>query len=154
MRRMLALVSLVAFSSLGCALFWPAAEIVTYPMDKDGKFSEAQQSYTNNIRYGLFDEALTAVEPELQPRFREVTRKFEDVRFTGYRIESVDLDVLATKATVVVVYKGYFLNSPYEREMRLVQKWRRAVPTQNWYVTPELDKLLGADYALRAISRR
>ena len=34
------------------------------------------------------------------------------------------------------------LSSPFEREMRVVQRWRRQVPTHNWYVTPDFDALL------------
>jgi hypothetical protein len=37
----------------------------------------------------------------------------------------------------VVIYRGYWLSSPFEQETRVVQQWRRAAPTQNWYVTPD-----------------
>ena len=152
----LSIAALVASAALtlGCGLVFSVAEVVTYPMDKDGTFHEAQLNYTNNIRYGLYDDAREAVEPELHAAFDELAYRIRDVRFTGYRIESVDLDPMATHATVVVLYTGYGLGSPYEREVRLVQKWRRAVPSQDWYVTPELDKLLDPKALDEAVSLR
>jgi hypothetical protein len=56
-------------------------------------------------------------------------------------IEEIDIDELETSATVTVRWRGFWLDSPFEREIRTTQRWRRAFPTQNWYVTPELEAL-------------
>jgi hypothetical protein len=43
----------------------------------------------------------------------------------------------------VVRCRGYWLSSPFEREMRVFQRWRRQVPAHNWYVTPDFEALFG-----------
>jgi hypothetical protein len=83
------------------------------------------------------------VEPELQPRFQEAMDRFRELRFSDYSTESIDINPARTQATAVVRFRGYSLSSPFEREIRIVQRWRRQVPTQNWYVTPDFDTLLG-----------
>lgn len=126
----------------GCSVLLPVVGAATYPLDKQGTFEEAQQSYTSNLRYGLYDDAKPFVEPELQARFEAETRRFREMRFSDYRVESIEIDALRAKATAVVVFRGYWLSSPYEREMRAVQHWRRELPTQNWFVTPDFESLL------------
>lgn len=126
----------------GCMLVLGAAEVATYPLNKKGKFEVAQKKYTTNIRYGLYDEALGFVEPEEQARFRQEMVRLREVRFSDYRIESIQMNPGRTQATAHVMLKGYWLSSPFEQEVRAVQKWRRAAPTQNWYVTPDWTALL------------
>ena len=142
MRLLVSLLALSACLLSGCAVGLGIAEVVTYPLDKKETFKEAQKKYTANIRYGLFEDATPFVEPELQPRFQEAIPRFRELRFSDFRIESIDIDSKKTRATAVVQYRGYWLSSPYERKIRVVQHWRRQVPTQNWYVTPDFDTLL------------
>ena len=134
----------------GCAVLFPVAAVATYPLDKKATFEEAQERYTSNIRFGLYDDALPFVEPELQPRFRAALGELHEVRFSDYLVESVDLDKARTRATVVVRYRGYWLSSPFEREVRITQRWRRRLPTQNWYVTPDFDSLVTPGSAVSA----
>lgn len=126
----------------GCAVIWPFAAAVTAPMDKKGTFEEIQARYTANIRYGLLEEALPLVEPELQPRFREAMQRLRELRLSESVVESIEIDPARTRATAWVLYRGYWLSSPFEREVRVEQQWRRAAPSQRWYVTPPLDALL------------
>ena len=56
--------------------------------------------------------------------------------------ERVRAPGLRTSATAVVVFRGQWLASPYEREWRSVQHWRRELPSKDWYVTPDFDALL------------
>jgi hypothetical protein len=127
----------------GCAVFMQGAAVATYPLDKKATFEEAQHRYTTNIRFGLFEDAKPFVEPELQPRFQEAMHRFRELRLSDYSTESLDINPARTEATAVVLFRGYWLSSPYEREIRVVQRWRRQVPTQNWFVTPDLPALLG-----------
>ena len=76
-------------------------------------------------------------------RFQEEMDRFRELRFSDYSTESIDINPGRTQATAVVRFRGYWLSSPFEREIRVVQRWRRQVPTQNWYVTPDFDALLG-----------
>ena len=52
------------------------------------------------------------------------------------------MDALKTEARAVVVYRGYWLSSPFEREIRVVQHWHRTPPSQDWYIRPDFDALL------------
>ncbi len=139
----LATVSLAALWGLGCAVGLEAAGVVTAPMNKRGQFEEIQGRYTADIRFGLFEEAKAYVEPDLQPRFIQEIPRFEQIRFSDHQVESIELDGLRTQATVVVRYRGYWLSSPFEREVRVTQRWRRAAPSQQWFVTPDFETLLG-----------
>jgi len=135
----------LALSSLalcGCMLAVEAVGVATYPLNKKGKFDVAQKKYTTNIRYGLYDDALGFVEPEQQTRFRDEMDRLREVRFSDYRIDSIQMNPTRTEATAHVLLRGYWLSSPFEQEVRAVQKWRRAAPSQNWYVTPDWTALL------------
>ena len=143
MRFLVPLLALSAWLLGGCAVLMQGAAVATYPLDKKGTFEEIQQHYTSNIRFGLFEDAKPFVEPELQPRFQEAMDRFRELRFSDYATESIDINPARTQATAVVRFRGYSLSSPFEREIRVVQRWRRQVPTQNWYVTPDFDTLLG-----------
>ncbi|MBW2279288.1 MAG: hypothetical protein JRG76_02285 [Deltaproteobacteria bacterium] len=126
----------------GCMPALQLVGLATYPLNKKGKFEDVQSSYTSNLRYGLYDEAKAFVEPELRARFAEAARRYSELRLSDHRLESIEIDALRTEAIAVVVFRGYWLSSPYEREMRSVQRWRRQVPTQNWFVTPDFDALI------------
>ena len=142
MRVGMIVVALSTSALIGCSLVLPVIGVATYPLDKQGKFEEAQEKYTSNLRYGLYDDAREFVEPEFQARFSEATHRFRELRLSDYRVESIDMDPLRSEAVAVVVFRGYWLSSPYEREMRVVQRWRRVLPTQNWFVTPDLEAMI------------
>lgn len=134
--------ALAATGTTGCMLAMGAAAVATYPMNTKGKFEDVQKRYTSDLRFGLSEEALGFVEPELQPRFRQEMERLREVRFSDFWIESIEFDAARTKATAVVGYRGYWLSSPFEQKARVVQRWRRLAPSQNWYVTPDFSNLL------------
>ncbi|MBW2244013.1 MAG: hypothetical protein JRH01_18690 [Deltaproteobacteria bacterium] len=142
MRTAPILIVLLAMALSGCAVIFPVAEVVTRPMDKKGTFEDIQRVYSANIRFGLYDDVVPMVEPALQERFRGEISRFRELRFSDVRTESIEMDALRTQARVVVVYRGYSLSSPFEREFRVVQQWKRTPPSQNWYITPDFDGLL------------
>lgn len=142
MGRITAFLSLCALALSACNLTLPVAKVLTYPLDKKATFEEAQARFTNDIRYGLYDEAAALVEPDLQARFKSHVDRFREIRFSDYTVERIDIDTARRNATAVVRYRGYWLSSPFEQEIVAVQRWRRAAPTENWYVTPDFDALL------------
>lgn len=153
MRIVPILMFLLVTALAGCAVIFPVAEVVTRPMDKKGTFQDIQRVYTSNIRYGLYDEVLPMVEPALRERFRAEMSRFRELRFSDVRTESTAMDALRTKARVVVIYRGYSLSSPFEREFRVVQQWRRTPPSQNWYVSPDFDGMLSPKDVSRETSQ-
>jgi hypothetical protein len=56
-------------------------------------------------------------------------------------IEEVELDESGTTAVATVRWRGHWLDSPFERELRTTQRWRRDEATRQWFVTPELEAL-------------
>jgi hypothetical protein len=46
-----------------------------------------------------------------------------------------------TPACRLLVYRGYWLSSPFEREVRVVQQWRQQ-RSFDWVVEPDLDALM------------
>ena len=99
------------------------------------------RSYVNDVRFRLFDAAVAFVEPDLRSQFRGATDYLRTIRFTGVTIEEVALDELGTTAIATVRWRGHWLQSPFERELRTTQRWRRDETSQKWYVTPELEAL-------------
>lgn len=97
--------------------------------------------YANDVRFRLFDSAVNLVEPDLRPQFRAATDHLRTIRFTGVTIEKVEVDELGTSAVATVRWRGHWLDSPFERELRTTQRWRRDATGHNWYVTPELEAL-------------
>ena len=69
--------------------------------------------------------------------------RFRQIRFSDHQIQRIEMDGLRTQATARVRYRGYWLSSPFEREVVVVQHWRREVPTQRWFVTPDFETMLG-----------
>jgi hypothetical protein len=101
----------------------------------------AVRRYANDVRFRLFDSAVNFVEPDLRSEFRVATDHLRTIRFTGVTIEQVELDELGTTAIATVRWRGHWLQSPFERELRTTQRWRRDEASQKWYVTPELEAL-------------
>ena len=66
--------------------------VAFHPLDNKKTFEEAQKRYRNNIRFGMFEDALPFVEPELQPRFQEAIRELRELRFREYRVESIEIE--------------------------------------------------------------
>jgi hypothetical protein len=97
--------------------------------------------YVNDVRFRLFDSAVGFVEPDLRPQFRAATDYLQTIRFTGVTIEEVDVDETGNAAVATVRWRGHWLQSPFERQLRTTQRWRRDASSNTWYVTPELEAL-------------
>jgi hypothetical protein len=102
---------------------------------------EVVRRFTNDIRFRQFDSAVGFVEPDLRPQFRAATDQLQTIRFTGVTVEQVELDADARSAVATVRWRGHWLQSPFERELRTTQRWRRDAERHTWYVTPELEAL-------------
>jgi hypothetical protein len=130
----------------------PIGKVVSAPFGKKQTFEEIQRRYTSDVHYGLYDRAIQVVEPELRPRFREMASALDELRITSIEVDSLTIDSRRANATVQVRYRGYWLSSPIEREVTVTQRWRRDVPTDDWYVTPEFDDVLEAARRLAPVS--
>ena len=146
--RVLALSALLASWMLtGCSGVLPLEGATTPPLKRRASFEEAQQAYTSSLRFGLYEDAKPFVEPTLQARFEAASQRFREMRFSDYRVESVEVDPLRTSASAVVVFHAYWIASPYVREIRVVQHWRRELPSRQWFVTPDFAALLSPPWA-------
>ena len=118
-----------------------AIPIEAAPLVREQRIEVIVRSYVNDVRFRLFDSAVGFVEPDLRSQFRVATEYLRTIRFTGVTIEQVEVDEVGTTAIVTVRWRGHWLSSPFERELRTTQRWRRDEPSQKWYVTPELEAL-------------
>lgn len=118
-----------------------AAPIDAELLVREGRIEEIVRRYVNDVRFRQFDSAVVFVEPALRTQFRDATDDLRTVRFTGATIEEVELDESGTTAIATVRWRGHWLDSPFERELRTTQRWRRDAPSQKWYVAPELEAL-------------
>ncbi len=142
MRNPLLLLLTTPLALCGCAVGLNIAGIATSPLDRKGQFEEIQGRYTSDIRFGMFEDALAVVEPEHKPRFEREMERMRGIRFSDHRIERIEYGPNVMRATATVRYRGYWLSSPFEREVRVTQQWRREAPSQRWYVTPDFDQLI------------
>lgn len=118
-----------------------AAPIDADLLVREVRIEDVVRRYVNDVRFRQFDSAVRFVEPELQTQFRVATDHLRTIRFTGATIEQVELDEPGTTAVATVRWRGHWLDSPFERELRTTQRWRRDAASQKWYVTPELEAL-------------
>lgn len=123
-------------ATLGCVSFGD-------PMGHADALETAQKRYTENVRWGKFEEASRFVDPALRDEFLALERRFEQVRFTDYDIGEVRTDDLRT-ARVEVTYRGYALPYYVEKEVREEQEWYRDGGNMDntWRVRPQLSLLL------------
>jgi hypothetical protein len=116
-------------------------EHATRALEPRAELEETIERYTSDVRYGRIDEAAARVEPALQGRFKAKARALADVRFTDSRLDTLTFAPDRKSAEAVVVYRGYWLSSPFEREIRVVQHWRQQ-RSFDWILEPDLDALL------------
>lgn len=116
-------------------------EHATRALEPRAELEETIERYTSDVRYGRIDEAAERVEPALQGRFKAKARTLADVRFTDSRLDELTFAPDRKSAEAVVVYRGYWLSSPFEREVRVVQQWRQQ-RSFDWVVEPDLDALM------------
>lgn len=114
----------------------------TDPLGRNDALEKAQKAYTENVRWGKFEEASRFVDPEQRDAFLALEERFEQVRFTDYDIGAVSSEDHET-AEVEVTYRGYALPYYVEKEVREQQQWYRAEGVGNtWRVRPQLSLLL------------
>lgn len=114
----------------------------TDPLGRNDALEAAQKSYTENVRWGNFEQASRYVDPALRDDFLALEDRFDQVRITDYEIgevKSADHDT----AEVEVTYRGYALPYYVEKEVREEQQWYRDEGVNNtWRVRPQLSLLL------------
>jgi hypothetical protein len=113
----------------------------TQALEPRTELQDTIDRYLSDVRYGRIDEASGWVDPALQDRFKAKARKLADVRFTDAHVESLTFTPDNAAAEAVIVYRGYWLSSPFEREIRVVQHWYRQ-RSFAWMVVPDLDAVV------------
>jgi hypothetical protein len=138
--RLASLVLLLGFSS-GC-VFPLLFEIGKDPMGHRAALQRAQREYTNAIRWGDIDAAVTLVHPELQESFLDQEEAFEGIRVTDFDVGKVHYDDEETHATVRVTYRAYSMRSMLDKEIKETQQWERLGKANRWVLRPELEGLV------------
>jgi hypothetical protein len=104
-------------------------------------FDEAQQRFTQNVRWGLVDDAVPFVAPDLRGDFRSLARELREVRLVDFVVQEIDLEPLGKTATATVSYSGYWLASPFVRDLVVTQSWTYDATDRRWYVRPDIQRL-------------
>lgn len=120
------LAALAALSASACATVMPGRD--------EFAFQECQRRYTQYVRWARFDDASAFVQPEAMPGFLEQIDGFGDLRFTDYRIRSMDLDKASSSATVVVTYYAYTRTTPLPIALDETQTWEHVPMSRSWLV--------------------
>jgi hypothetical protein len=123
---------------LGCLL---AAGCLSFddPLNLEGSFLSHQRSFSADLRWGQWEDAVEYVEPSHRPAFEAMARQLAEFRVTDYEVRDVQLDAERTSATAIVQYLGYEASMPVEREVIVTQRWRFDEQDGRWYVTPDVD---------------
>ncbi len=113
----------------------------TDPLDRRGSFTDAQERFTQCVRWGKFEEASHFVDPGMRDEFMSFAPKFSDLRFSDYEITRIDFQDGIKSASVDVRYTGYRLSMPFERSVDLTEEWPRDEATGAWTVEVDIKKL-------------
>ncbi|HEB88526.1 MAG TPA: hypothetical protein ENI85_03055 [Deltaproteobacteria bacterium] len=111
------------------------------PFDRQLTLSEAQHRYTVLVRWSEFKKARSFVAETDREAFMAQMKNLDDVRFTDYESEPVELDAGKQKATVRVTYTLYTPSIPYEIEISEVQEWTRKGIGNQWRVQSSFEGL-------------
>jgi hypothetical protein len=109
------------------------------PLNLEGSFYRHQRAFSADLRWGEWDEAAEYVEPTGRAEFDALARELADFRVTDYEVRDVQLDAERTSATAMVVFDGYEVSMPVERQVVVTQRWRFDEDAGRWYVTPDAD---------------
>jgi hypothetical protein len=131
------LVALVLVTQAGCI------NMLADPLGRRSALKEAQLKYTQAIRWGDFEKAGEFVDPDLRDEFLEHRDAFEAIRITDYDIGPIQYESNA-RAEVTVTYRAYTLGNFIDRAIRERQSWRREGVGTRWWVTPQIENLVGA----------
>jgi hypothetical protein len=109
------------------------------PLNLEGSFLRHQRTFSADLRWGQWDEAAEYVEPARRAEFDALARRLADFRVTDYEVRDVQLDSARTSATAVVMFLGYEVSMPVERQVMVTQRWRFDEKDGRWYVSPDAD---------------
>jgi len=108
-----------------------------FPSTPQAKFEESQRHYTQSVRWGNYAVALTFVDPQALKEFQARAAALGDLRFTDYRVMSVNLDPVDHRSAVAhVIYIAYRPASPVAVAFDEEQHW--VYTAGNWVVRPQL----------------
>ncbi len=109
----------------------------TDPLGRQDALEEAQQKYTELVRWGDIERAGKFVDPAMRDGFLRLSKQLEQLRITDFEIG--DIEHGDKSAVVTVTYQGYSVATLIERSARERQKWYREEGFANvWRVRPEL----------------
>ena len=134
MRRWLALAGVLVLAPLtGCVS-------LTDPLGRQDALEEAQQKYTDLVRWGDLEAAERFVDPDLREEFKQLAGHFEKLRITDHAIGEIEHG--DRTAHVTVTYKGYSTVHLVEHTSHERQEWIRSGIANAWHVRPQLAVLL------------
>ena len=141
-RRFLACLALVPLLvCTGCvSIFF---DMFDDPMGRKAALRLAQREYTKFVRWSDVDAAANFVHPEAREQFLAYEGQFDAIRITDFDVGQIDFGEEQATATVRVTYHAYSMRSMLEREIRETQRWERLGKSNDWFVRPELEGLLG-----------
>jgi hypothetical protein len=106
-----------------------------------GTFERAVDYYAKLVRWNRIDEAGSFIDPEVRGQWARYKHALRDMRLTDVSIGKNWVDPRNGDEVVQLVYRGYWLSAPFERELPMTQRWRRDATTQLWYVRPDFEAL-------------
>ncbi len=128
------LLGFALLATLGCAIA---------SLDFTGKeraLEDAQRRYTDLVRWGEIEGASAYVDPAVATDFRDIAKRFQNLRFSDYESSPLQYGENSDTATVNVVYHAYSTRTLVEKKIRERQEWYREASAANaWRVRPILD---------------
>ena len=129
---------MLVLTSLGCAF----GEIrLDDPFDREETLEEAQHRYTTLVRFSEFQKARSFVVDDQKDEFRRRMGGLDEVRFTDFDSEEIELGDDKDQATVYVKYTVYSSALPYEVEVEETQEWTREGLSNEWKVRSTFEGL-------------
>lgn len=99
----------------------------------------AAESYSSNLRWGNYDAAAELVHPDERKAFRRLLREIgDDLRFTSYEIEQVELADSIAEAEALVSFGLYRVPRVQEETLFDYQRWRWDPRRSRWFISPDL----------------
>ena len=113
----------------------------TDPLGRQDSLEEAQQRYTELIRWGEVERAAMYVDPELVDDFLTLAGTMANLRITDF--DTGEIEFGDDTAVARVVYRGYSISEFVERAARETQDWyREGGLTDPWRVRPQLQHVV------------
>jgi hypothetical protein len=128
-----ALLGFGLFATLGCA-----GSLFDFTGNEKA-LEEAQNRYTELMRWGEIQGASAYVDPAITADFLVTAERFKHIRFTEFEIGPLRFGEDSKTATVNVVYHTYSTKTFVEKKFREHQEWYREKSAGNdWRVRPDL----------------